>query len=122
VLTRLRGDDGWASVELAIITPALVFLVAVFVSLIGVATQRVNMVATLRDVAIAVSRSEDITTIAAGARAELPGFQDVQIRLSDSVEDRGWRTVTVTAHHPLPPPLSFLKLSWSESMRVLRDD
>jgi len=115
---RDRRDGGWVSVELAIITPVLLFLVSVFVTLLGISTQRVNFMATLRDCAIAAARLEPAQSLTSQARDSLPGLQDVVVDVVGSSRDL---RVTLHGRMPLPAPLQAIDLDWSESLVVAGD-
>ncbi len=109
-----RRDGGWVSVELAIITPVLLFLVSIFVTLLGVCAQRVNFSATLRNCAIAASRLESSTALATMARDSLPGLRNVVVDVATGDGDDV--RVTLQARLSLPAPLRFVALHWSESL------
>lgn len=113
---RHRRDGGWVSVELALITPVLLFLVSLLIVLLAVATQRVNFVATLRECAIAASHLETQEVMTNHARASLPGLRGVSVRLVDA---DAVSMVTLSARLQLPPPLTAIRLQWLESAAVV---
>lgn len=120
---RCRRDDGWVSVELAIVTPVLLFLVCAFITLLSVAAQRVNFTAALRDCAVAAARWEAPDAIAERAVAQLPGLDAVTVVVDEAPQrgpDLGQEQVTVTlrAQVPMPRPFAFVRLHWTDAVVV----
>jgi len=110
-----NDERGWASIEFALITPAVVFLAFVMGAVVAVAGDRARLIASAHAAALAAMRGEPQAAVAAAAGAGLPPLQLRDVTITP--EHTGGIAVVkvcVIAHRSLPRPLAAMSLTWRE--------
>ena len=116
-----RDESGWASVELALITPALLFVAFVLGVAISAAGDRARVVVAAHDGALAAMRMSSAADVQTVVTSELAGMRDIKVVVDDvstSGNERLLR-VCVDAHRPLPRPFAAASSGWRECATVL---
>ena len=112
---KLLDDRGWASAELALLTPALVFLACVLGAVVAIAGDRAQLVLAAHNGVLAAMRSETEESVRATAALTLSSVKVLNVHVNRSTHGAmATVTVCVEAKRPLPQPLAALAMAWHE--------
>ena len=112
---KLLDDRGWASAELALLTPALVFLACVLGAVVAIAGDRAQLVLAAHNGVLAAMRSETEESVRATAALTLSSVKVLNVHVNRStLGAMATVTVCVEAKRPLPQPLAALAMAWHE--------
>ena len=121
---HMSYDDerGWASIEFALITPAVVFVAFVLGAVVAVAGDRARLIASAHTAALAAMRGEPQAAVVSAAQAGLPPLQlrDVSVT-PERTDGIAVIRVCVIAHRSLPRPLGALGATWRECATAPRE-
>lgn len=115
-MPKSQNDErGWASIEFALITPAVVFLAFVVGAVVAVAGDRARLIASTHSAALAAMRGERQAAVAAAAAAGLQPLRlrDVAVAL-EQAGGIGLVKVCVAAGRTLPRPFGAMSVTWRE--------
>lgn len=112
---KLRGNRGWASAELALLTPALVFLACVLGAVVTIAGDRAQLVLAAHNGALAAMRGETRESVRATATITLSSMKLSKVQIHRATLGAvSTVSVCVESKRSLPQPLATLAITWHE--------
>ena len=111
----LRDTRGWASAELALLTPAVVFLGFLLGAVVATAGDRAQLVVATHDAALSVMRGESAASIREVAGADLSAVRVAKVNIDRrTINGRTVMQVCIVGERALPTPLHMLSMRWQE--------